>query len=178
MILKFGARCRSRSEVVGSLHGVAIEPAEKLVLQIIVEQPQATPLVRIKVPFGRVDSADADQVSLGMSPADFRALPQHGVEASRTVRRPVRGSTRGNAHDERVLTARTRIECRDGEVGSLGMLLADPRTGDLQGFTFAFGLQVMRDVHVGVDQIVDFRPDRIVVKFDMDELEHFPSLRA
>lgn len=178
MILKFGARCRCRSEMVGALHAVIVEPAEKLVLQIVVEQPQATPLVRVRVPFGRIEAADADHVALGMSAADFRLLPQHGAETSRTPRRPARGPARSLETEERTLTARTRVECRDGEVGTLGALTLDPRSGDLLGFGFAFGIQITRDIAVGVEHVGEIRDDRLVLRFDMGDLEEFPTLRS
>ncbi len=182
MILKFGARCRCRSEIVGTLRGVLVEPRERLVLALVVEQPQAEPLVRIRVPFLRVDAADPDQIALGLSAADFRELPEHDGSASRTPRRPPGRGARGagpSAGDERLLTARTRIECRDGaDAGTLGCLIVDPRSGDISGFAFPFGVTVMRDLQVGADQIAEVQGDRIVLEFDEEAMQELPTLRA
>lgn len=177
MILKLGARCRCHAENVGVLHAVAVEPQERIVLQLVVEQPQATPLVRVRVPFGRIDFADADGVSLAMSAADFRALPQHGAPTSRTPRRSSSKGGRATDIDERLLTARTKIECRNGYLGTLTHLLVDPRSGDLTGLAFPFGLHFARNVNVGIDQLVEIGADEIALKFDMDDLEAFPTLR-
>jgi hypothetical protein len=113
-----------------------------------------------------------------MGAADFRQLPQHGAETSRTPRRPQRGPSRTIETEERLLTARTRIECRDGEVGTLGLVALDPRSGDLQGIAFPFGLQITRDVSVGIEHVTEIREGAIVLRFDMDELDQFPTLRA
>ena len=77
-----------------------------------------------------------------------------------------------------MLGPRTRIECRDGLVGNLTHLLADPRTGDLLGLAFPFGVHFQRSIQVGFDQVVDIGTDSIVLRFDMNELEAFPTLRA
>ena len=177
MILALGSRCRCHAEMVGTLHGVAVEPVEKIVLQLVIEQPQASPLVRVRVPFGRIVTADVDQVSISMSPAEFRTLPQVGPPTSRTPRRPSRGG-RGDDTEERILTSRTRIECRDGLVGTLSHLLADPRTGDLMGFAFPFGVHFQRNIQVGFDQVSDLGSEVLRLRFDMNEIETFPTLRA
>lgn len=177
MILKLGARCRCKSEIVGSLHGVSVEPQERIVLQLIIEQPQASPLVRVRLPFGRVDLADADQISIAMIGADFRTLPEYGGSASKTPRRPARGA-RSDGPDERILTARTRVECRDGLVGNLSHLLVDPRTGDITGLAFPFGVHFQRNVQVPSSQVSSVSADVIELHFDMDEIESLPTLRT
>lgn len=173
-----GSRCRCQAEMVGTLHAVSIEPRERIVLQLVVEQPQASPLVRVRVPFGKIATADPDQVSIAMSAADFRALPEFGGSASRTPRRPARGGGRGELPDERIVTARTRIECRDGLVGNLTHLLVDPRSGDLTGLAFPFGVHFQRNLQVGFDKVADLGSDVIELSIDMDELEGMPTLRA
>src|SRR6185295_15990573 len=128
MLLKFGSPCRSRGERLGGLCGAWVEPVDRLLLALVVEEPQASPLVRVRVPFGRVDAADADQVVLGLSVAEFKAS---APRASAGTHRP-RGQSRRQAGAdvaERLLTTATRIHCRDGEVGKLVALSADSRTG-------------------------------------------------
>ena len=181
MLFKFGAPCRSRAEWVGNLHALIVEPTEKLLLGLLVEEPRATPLIRVRVPFGKVDHADSEQVSLTISPADFKLLPAEragGMEA-----RPARGGAsatrkrRGDEPSEKLLTARTRIECRDGEVGSLSAIQVDPRTGDLQAVTLPFGMPVTREVLIPFDHVATTLDDRVELHLDMDSLADFPTLR-
>ena len=179
MIFKFGARCRCQTEHVGALRGIVVEPTEKLVLGLIVEQPQAEPLVRVRVPFLRVDAADGDQIALALSAADFRQLPEHDGSASRTPRRQNTRGSRTSTAAERILTSRTRIECRDGaDVGSLGCLLVDARSGDVTGFAFPFGVTVMRDLLVSADQIAEMADGRLVLELDAEALAELPTLRG
>ena len=178
MLLKFGTPCRSRAERLGSLHGLSVEPNEKLLLRVIVEEPQAEPLSRVKVPFGKVDQSDADQVVLALSPAELKAMGAHDADAKGGRKRTGGRRRRGDEPVERVLTARTKIQCRDGEVGSLSTVTVDSRTGDLESFSFPFGVPVTRELQVGADQIAEIGDDRIVLKIDMDDLAGFPSLRS
>ena len=89
----------------------------------------------------------------------------------------MRGGGRGDQMDERLLNSRTRIECRDGLVGTLSHLMADARSGDLLGFAFPFGVHFQRSIHVGFEHVADIGNDSLELKFDMDELEAFPTLR-
>lgn len=179
MLLKFGTPCRSRSDRLGTLHGVTLEPNEKLLLRVIVEEPQADPLVRIRVPFGRVDQADVDQIVLSVTLQEMQALPQHDPEGLRSKRRPGGRRRRGDEPVERVLTTSTRVQCRDGgEVGSLSSISVDSRTGDLESFTFPFGMPLTREIQIPADQVSEIRDDRIVLKFDAESLQEYPTLRA
>jgi sporulation protein YlmC with PRC-barrel domain len=179
MLLRFGAPCRNRSNRLGTLHGVAVEPAEKLLLRIIVEEPQAEPLVRVRVPFGRVDQADSDQIVISVTPEEMQQLPPHDPEGLRSKRRPGGRRRRGDEPVERVLTGRTKVQCRDGgEVGALASVTVDSRTGDLESFSFPFGMPMTREISVPADQIAEVRDDRLVLKFDMDSLQEYPTLRT
>ena len=84
---------------------------------------------------------------------------------------------RGEEPNERSLTARTRIECRDGEVGHLSAVQADPRSGDLQAITLPFGMPLTREVLIPWDQVSSVHDDRVELHLDMDALADFPTLR-
>ena len=43
MLLKFGAACRSQARFLGKLHGLAMEPTEKLLLKVVVEEHRLSP---------------------------------------------------------------------------------------------------------------------------------------
>ena len=178
MLLKFATACRSRSQWLGSLHGLAVEPAEKLLLKVIVEGAQAEPLVRVRVAFGRIDQADADQIVLGMSAEEFQALAQAEADGAARRRGPAGRRRRGDEPSERILTARSKVECRDGEAGSLAGVVVDSRTGDLEGIVLPMGMPMTRDVLVPADNLAEIRDDRVVLKFDLDDLAGMPTLRT
>ena len=171
MLLKFGTICRSRAEGLGTLHGLTVEPQEKLLLKVIIEEPQAEPLVRIRIPFGRVDHADSDQIVLGMPAAEFRALRSQEQAPGRRGGQGRR--RRGDEPTEVVLTARARVDCRDGEAGPLTAIQVDARTGDIEGFVVPMGMPVTRDLLIGADQIADIRDERIGLKCDLNDLANY-----
>jgi hypothetical protein len=177
MLLKLGTNCRSRAESLGALQGFVIEPIERLLLKIVVEEPHAEPLSRVRVAFGRIDHADADQVVLGVSAAEFRQLAQADADPLGR-KRPAGRRRRGDEPPERALSARSKIECRDGEVSNLVAITVDARTGDLESVIFPLGMPMTRDIVVGVDQVAEVRDDRIVLKCDMDDLAEFPTHRV
>ena len=175
MLLRFGAACRSRGQRLGTVWGACLEPSEKILLRLVVEEPQAEPLVRVKVPFNRIQTADSEQVALDISAEDFRACPPHGPagDAGRRVSR----RRRGDEPVERVLTARTRLHCRDGEVGTLVALGLDPRSGDLLDVSVAFGMPLTRELVIGAEHVEEIRDDHVVLGIHRDELEAFPTRR-
>jgi sporulation protein YlmC with PRC-barrel domain len=177
MILRFGAPCRSRGERLGTLWGVSVEPSEKLLLRVIVEEPQAEPLVRVRVPFNRVEQADADQVVLGVSAAEMKSFPPMEADArGSNARRRASRRRRGDEPAERVLSARARIVSREGnEVGSLSALSVDARTGDLEDLSFPFGMPLTREVVIPAQHVDELREDRIALKVGVEELAHFSS---
>lgn len=171
MLLRFGTICRSRGEGLGTLHGVTVEPSEKLLLNVIVEEPQAAPLVRTRIPFGRIDHADRDQVAVGMPAAEFRAL---GVRDPTVGRAGGQGRRRrGDEPTGILLTARTRIECRDGEVGRLAAIVVDSRTGDVEAIVVPVGMPLTRDLVIGVEHVSDLRDDRLGLDCNLNDLADF-----
>jgi hypothetical protein len=177
MLLKFGAACRSRARLLGKLHGLAVEPAERLLLKIVIEEPQAEPLVRVRIPFGRLDQADADQVVLGLSGVEYEGLAKAEAEAA-ARRRSGGRRRRGDEPLEQVLTARTKIECRDGEIGQLVGIVVDPRSGEFESIILPMGVHVLRDVIVPAKEISGLLDDRVTLHCDMNDLAEHPSLRA
>ena len=171
MLLRFGTICRSRGEALGTLHGLTVEPSERLLLRVIIEEPQADPLVRTRIPFGRIDHGDRDQIVVGMPAAEFRALstrdPVQGRSAGPGRRR------RGDEPSEVLLTARARVECRDGEVGNLTGLVVDARTGDVEAIVVPMGMPVTRDLFIGADQMADLRDERVGLKCDLNDLANY-----
>ena len=178
MLLKFGTPCRSRGELLGTLWGVTVEPGERLLLRLVVEEPQAEPLVRVRVPFSRIEHADGDQVALSMTAAEVRACPHHETESLRGGRRKPGRRRRGEEPPERLLTARARVLCRDDEVGQLVALTVDSRTGDIEDLGFPFGVPITREVVVAASHVEEIRDDRVVLKISMDDLGEFPSRRT
>jgi len=179
MLLKFATRVRSRAEWLGSLTGVVIEPNDRILLRVVVEEPKASPLVHVGVPFGHVDAADASQVVLSISPAEFKKLPTVDRDGAAQARRrlPSSRSRRSDEATERMITARSRVTCRDGEVGTVSAIQVDGRTGDLQAFTFAFGMPLTREVLVGFERVERIESDGLELGIDMDDLAEFPTLR-
>lgn len=178
MLLKIGAPCRSRGEHLGSLWGLTVEPREKLLLRAIVERPEADPLVRVKVPFGRIDRADADQVVMMATPADLESLPTHDAASEAAARRSSRRRRRGDEVVERILTGDTPVHCRDGEVGRLMAITVDARSGDLEDLSFEFGAVETRELVVSIGQVDEITDERINLTLERDELAEFPSRHA
>lgn len=178
MLLKFGTHCRSRGERLGTLWALSVEPSEKLLLRAIIEEPQGEPLVRRLVPFSRLDQADDEQVVVGMTRDEFQALPCHDPGGGRGGRKRSGRRRRGDEPVTRVVTARTRVACRDGEVGSLDALSVDPRTGDLTDLSFEFGHPTTRDLAVAIQHVEEVRDELISLALSMDDLADFPSRRT
>lgn len=178
MLLKFGAACRSQARFLGKLHGLAMEPTEKLLLKVVVEEPQAEPVVRVRVPFGRVDQADADQVALGLTGTEYDALAKGEAEAAERRRAGTGGRRRrGEEPPEHVLTARTKVECRDGEIGNLSGIVIDPRSGELESIVVPMGVHVTREVAIAAKEVLEIRGEMISLQCDMNDLADYPSLR-
>jgi hypothetical protein len=179
VLLKFATRVRSRADWLGTLVGVVIEPNDRILLRVLIEQPRASPLVHVGVPFGHLEAADASQVVLSISPAEFKRLPVVDRDGGVQVRRrsPSARGRRGDEATERLITARSRVTCRDGEVGTVSALQVDARTGDLQAFTFAFGMPLTREVLVGFERVERVENDGLELGIDMDDLAEFPTLR-
>ena len=169
MQLKFGTMCRHRGEELGTLWGVAVEPRERLLLRIIIERPQAEPLVRVKVPFASIARADADQLVLTISAAQLEGLPaivrESGEEGPRSRRR-----RRGDGVLEKILTRQTRVHCRDGEAGPLSSITIDERSGDVEEFAFEFGALTERLVTVEAKTVDDLDELRVNLKLERDDL--------
>lgn len=170
MHLKFGTLCRSRGEELGTLWGLAIEPRERLFLRAILERPQADPLVRVKVPFASLARADDEQVVLELSAAELDRMPAHesddGDDASRRSRR----RRRGDEVLEKVLTARTRVHCRDGEAGPLVGLGLDERSGDIEDIALEVGATTPRVIRVKVQDVEQIEDGRIELGLNRDDL--------
>jgi hypothetical protein len=177
MLLKFGTPCRSRGQILGHLWGLSIEPGERLLLRLIVEEPQSEPLVRVQVPFGRLDQADADSVALGLAAEEFQSLPQFEGPGGRSRRRSGR-RRRGEEPAFKTLTTSTRIACRDGQVGTLNGLGVDARTGDIVDVAFAFGVSTTRELAIGIDQVEEISEETIQLRLNMDDLAEHPSRRG
>jgi sporulation protein YlmC with PRC-barrel domain len=178
VLLKFGSACRSRGEHLGTLWGITVEPAEKLVLRVVVEEPQAEPLVRLKVPFSRVEQADADQLLVGLSVREFKAQQPHETDQARARKKAVGRRRRGDEPVERVLTARTRVACREGDVGALAGVQVDARTGDIEGLAVPIGVPLTREVVVPASHVEDIRDERIQLRLGMNDLQDLPSHRS
>ena len=176
MLFKFGTRCRSGGTNVGNLWGLSIEPAERILLRAVVEEPQSEPLVRIQVPFGRVDNSDADVVSLGMSPDEFKQLPPLDQPGRGSRRRSGR-RRRGEEPMFRTLTTGTRVACRDGQVGTLDAVSVDSRTGDLTDLSFDIGVTTTREIVVAFEHVEEIGEEEIVLRLNRDDLQEFPSRR-
>lgn len=178
MLLKFGTPCRSRGEHLGTLWGVTVEAGERLLLRVIVEEPQATPLARVRVPFGRLEVADSDHVVLALSEQEFRALPPHEGDGARR-RAPAASGRRRRAEEaaERVLTASARVHCREGEVGMLSAVSVDSRSGDLEDISFSMGMPLTREVVIPAQHVEEIRDDRVQLSLGMNDLAEFPSRR-
>ena len=177
MLLRFGATCRSRGQRLGTLWGACFEPSEKLLLRVIVEEPQAEPLVRVKVPFSKLLAADGDQVALDISAEELRTSPAHGAPLADVDKRRAR-RRRGDEPIERILSARTRLHCRDGEVGTLTGLSVDARSGDLLDLSLAFGMPLTRELVIGAEHVEDLRDDQVDLGINRDDLETFPTRRG
>lgn len=175
MIFKFGTPCRSRGTHLGNLWGLSIEPSEKILLRAIIEEPQSEPLVRLQVPFGRVDHADADSVVLGISVDEFKQLPEFDL-GGRTRRRSGR-RRRGEEPLFRTLTTSTRLACRDGEVGTIDSIGIDSRTGDLSEVSFQMGVTTTREVVIGFEHVDEIGDEVIELRLNRDDLQGFPTRR-
>lgn len=176
MQLKFGTLCRSRGEEVGTLWGVSIEPRERLLLRVIIERPQAHPLVRVKVPFASIARADADQLVLAVSAAQLEGLPALVRESGEDARR-ARRRRRGDEVLEKVLTRQTQVFCRDGEAGVLSGISVDDRSGDVEELFFEVGAMTERTVTVRCSELEDFEDGRLNLKLERDDLEQFSDGR-
>lgn len=160
-----------------------MEASEKLLLKLVIEEPQAEPLVRVRVPFGRIDLADADQVVLGLSESEYDALAKAEAEAAARRRGAAGGGTglrrrRGEEPVEQLLTSRTKVECRDGEIGSLVAIVLDPRSGELVSIIVPMGVHVMRDVIVPAREVTGMTSEVVTLVCDMNDLAELPSLRS
>ena len=169
MQLKFGSLCRNQGEDLGKLWGLAVEPRERLFLRALVERPQAEPLVRAKVPFANILRADDDQVVLDLSAADLERMPSHEPEDDDDGRRG-RRRRRGDEVVERILTERTRVHCRDGEVGRLVGLGLDERSGDIEDIAVELGGMTERTVRVKIQDVDQFEDMRLELSVDRDDL--------
>ncbi|MEM7248507.1 MAG: hypothetical protein AAF533_24455 [Acidobacteriota bacterium] len=173
MLLKFGTNCRGGEHELGTLWGVTVEPKERLFLRAVVEQPQADPLVRAKVPFGRVDRANDEQVVLSCSPEELGTMPRHDEPAADAQRKRSRRRRRGEEIDERVLTKTTKVVCRDGEVGQLMSITVDARSGDLEDLSFEGGVTTPREVVVPASMATEWSEETVQLDCSRDDLESF-----
>jgi hypothetical protein len=176
MQVKFGVMCRSGGEEVGTLWGVSIEPRERLLLRIIIERPQADPLVRVKVPFASIARADADQLVLSISADQLEGLPAMVQESGDEGRR-ARRRRRGDEVLEKILTRQTPVFCRDGEAGPLSGVSVDERSGDVEEITFSVGVMTERLVSVRTGDIDDFDDGRLNIKLERDDLDQLSDGR-
>ena len=161
---------------MGTLWGVAVEPRERLLLRVIIERPQAKPLVRVKVPFASIARADVDQLVLGITAAQLEGLPALMQESGEEGRR-ARRRRRGDEVLEKLLTRQTQVFCRDGEAGTLSGITVDDRSGDVEEFSFEVGAMTERIVTVKTADVDEFEDGRLNLKLERDDLEQLSDGR-
>jgi uncharacterized protein YrrD len=145
----------------------------------------------VYVPIEAVESADRDAVRVLLSLAELSRLPPLDSDPAHagadgapgpTVARAGLLRTAASGQAEAIaggwpLRAGQRVVATDGDVGSLDVVLIDPRTDRATGFVVRKGRLVVRDVIVPIDWVQSVAPDRITLSVDRARLDSLSEYR-
>lgn len=145
----------------------------------------------VYVPIEAVESADPDAVRVSLSLADLSRLPPLESDPAQRVAADTAGGSEGQPGPLRQassgqvaagaggwpLRAGQRVVATDGDVGTLDLVLIDPRTDRATGFVVRKGRLLVRDVIVPIDWVRAVVQDRITLNVPRARLDKLPEYR-
>jgi uncharacterized protein YrrD len=182
--IRTGAPVYAAGEYVGVVERIVYRPGGGEVAAIVVGSSDVLPY-SVAVPIDAVESADTERVRVSLGPVEVVHLPPaqpDGGEVGASLERPglLRTASSGQLGamaGGRPLRAGQRVVATDGDVGTLDLVLIDPRTDRATGFVVRKGRLFGRDVIVPARWIRSVDRDEIRLGVPKAMLDRLPEFR-
>ncbi|MCL4458630.1 MAG: DUF2171 domain-containing protein [Chloroflexi bacterium] len=191
MNINVGSTVMCRTEEVGTVDRIVIDPRTKEAIAFVLRQGES--ITRdIVVPISLIDRLEDDRVVLPISILDLDQLPDY-IDADYVtpetdwtppppyprsqVLFPARRVEHAGVGKIEIIEGAI-VECSDGQIGTVDEVIADPLSDRVTSFVVRKGPHLTRDAVIPVEWILKADADRIILDCNRDQIELYSNYKT